>query len=167
MGSFALGGKPGTGTTMSIANTDYKTICDPTPYKIGTTRPFLKVASGTVRVSSIAMQSVKAQSTQVGTNRCPAFPQFPDASCTGTLPGVARSEFNGVKYTSKDGEVIENLNINGEIRVEHNNVTIRNVRVKSNGGNAIYIHQKTNLLIEDCELNGQSGNAETAVVHGE
>ena len=59
--------------------------------------------------------------------------------------------------------MIQNLDITGEIRVQHNNVKIRNVRIRSHGGHAIYVLDKTGLVVEDCELDGQNGNADSAI----
>src|SRR3954466_3550073 len=67
---------------------------------------------------------------------CPPYPAFPDANCTGVLPGVARTN-SGSMTTSSNGQVIENLNVNGTITVRHSNVTIRNVKVTNPGGVAI------------------------------
>jgi hypothetical protein len=75
------------------------------------------------------------------------------------LPNVARTN-SGSITTSYDGQVIANLNVNGRITVNHNNVTIRNVKVTNPGGVAITnIGTKaTGLLIEDVELDGTGNN---------
>jgi hypothetical protein len=90
----------------------------------------------------------------------PSSGGFPNASNTGPTGPLTPS---GSITTSANGQVIQNLDINGEVRVQHDNVTIRNVRIRSDGGNAINILGNTNLVIEDCELDGQSRNAEAAV----
>ena len=88
-----------------------------------------------------------------GASRCPAYPAFPDANCTGVLPGVARSTTGGFS-TSSQGQVIQNLDVNGSIQVVHNNVTIRNVRFRS-GGQAITLNpSNSGLVVEDCEIDG-------------
>jgi hypothetical protein len=89
-----------------------------------------------------------------GSSRCPAFPAFPDANCTGTLPNITRTN-SGSITTSQPGQVIQNVNVTGSIQVNHDNVIIRNVRVSQPGGVAIAITPgATGTLIEDCELNG-------------
>jgi hypothetical protein len=95
-------------------------------------------------------------------SRCPAYPAFPDAACTGTLPGVARTS-SGSITTSSAGQVIQNLDINGRITVNHNNVTIRNVKITNPRGVAIsnIASGATGLLIEDVELDG-TGNTSGA-----
>jgi hypothetical protein len=94
--------------------------------------------------------------TGSGTTRCPAYPAFPDANCTGVLPGIARGN-SGSITTTRDGQIIENLNISGSVQVLHNNVTIRNVKITQPGGAAISINGPSGLVIEDCELDG-TGN---------
>jgi hypothetical protein len=58
--------------------------------------------------------------------------------------------------------VIQNLDITGSIRVQHDNVTIRNVRVRSNG-QAVSILGNTGLLVEDCELDGGNATSDAAI----
>lgn len=87
---------------------------------------------------------------------------YPNAANTGPSGTLKAS---GSITTTRDGQVIENLDINGEVRVVHNNVKIRNVRIRSAGGHAIYILNNTGLVVEDCELDGQGRNAEAAVAH--
>ena len=85
---------------------------------------------------------------------------FPDASSTGPSGSLAPS---GSITTSFAGQVIENLDISGEVRVQHDDVTIRNVRIRSQGGHAIYILGNRDLVVEDCELDGQGRNATSAI----
>ena len=86
----------------------------------------------------------------------PAMPlpagSFPDASTTGVRPGTTL-RLSGSIATSSDGQVIEDLDIAGSVRVQHDDVTIRNVRVRS-AGQAISILDNTGLVVEDCELDG-------------
>jgi hypothetical protein len=99
-----------------------------------------------------------------GPRSCPPYPAFPDATCTGVLPGIARTN-TGSFQTTSDGQVIENLNVDGRITVNHNNVLIRNVKFTSRG-TAISILQKTGLVVEDCEIDGTGAtNGDPAIVH--
>lgn len=126
-----------------------------------------------IRVMTVlVMGLIYAGSGDTGTqaqsaSRCPAFPSFPDASCTGTLPGVTRGS-SGTIVTSSNGQVIQNLNITGHIQVNHSNVTIRNVRITfPNGINhaAISIEPgAVSTVIEDCELDGTGNTAAGAAV---
>ncbi len=99
-----------------------------------------------------------------GASRCPAFPAFPDAACTGVLPGIARAT-TGSFTTTTDGQVIANLDVNGTITIAHDNVTISNVRFRS-AGQAINNLGHTGLLVEDCEIDG-SGAPDAASAIGE
>jgi hypothetical protein len=109
--------------------------------------------------------------TTSGTNaqsgsRCPAYPSFPDASCTGTLPNVARSS-SGPITTSRNGQVIENLNISGYIIVAHSNVVIRNVKITNPGGTAVSNAEcgaNCNYVLEDCELDGRGNTTGASAV---
>lgn len=87
---------------------------------------------------------------------------YPNAANTGPSGTLKAS---GSISTTRDGQVIENLDITGEVRVYHNNVKIRNVRIRSAGGHAIFILNNTGLVVEDCELDGQGRNAEAAIAH--
>lgn len=89
---------------------------------------------------------------------------YPDATNTGVLAGISRSNSGSITTTS-DGQVIQNLNVSGSIQVNHNNVRIKNVKITNPGGDAIKLEPtKNGLLIEDCELDG-TGNtgAQSAV----
>jgi hypothetical protein len=89
---------------------------------------------------------------------------FPDATNTGVRPGTALTP-SGSITTSSDGQVIQNLDITGSIRVNHNNVVIRNVRIKRPGGEAIWMDpNKGNLLVEDCELDGTGNSGATSAI---
>ena len=54
----------------------------------------------------------------------------PGPTNTGVKPGVTLKASKGIKVT-KDGDVVENLDIDGEIEVAADNVTIRNVKITS------------------------------------
>lgn len=82
--------------------------------------------------------------------------KFPGAACTGVLPGVSRTS-SGSITTTGNGQIIQNLNINGSIQVNHSNVLIKNVKITQPGGAAISINGPSGLVIEDCELDG-TGN---------
>ena len=89
---------------------------------------------------------------------------YPSAANTGVPGGVALASVGGFA-TTRDGQVIDALDVNGSIRVLHNNVTIRRVRVRNPGGEAIWQDPSMGgLVIEDSELDG-TGNpgAESAV----
>jgi hypothetical protein len=78
-------------------------------------------------------------------------PQYPDASTTGPSGTLTPS---GNIWTSYDGQVIENLDVTGTIFVNHYNVTIRNVRVRTTGDGISSVGPHTGLKVSDCELDG-------------
>lgn len=59
-GSYATGASPSGGTARTLSSNDYAEVCDPAAHRVGNTRPFLRVNSGTVRVSSVALRSMAA-----------------------------------------------------------------------------------------------------------
>lgn len=61
-GGYIGSNTQGPGTTQTITNSDYETVCDPGSYQAGNTRPFLRVQSGTVRISSIGLTVASAPS---------------------------------------------------------------------------------------------------------
>lgn len=80
-GSFSSGSIPTTGTARAIANPDYLTVCDPVPHKAGTSRPFIRVTSGTVRIGSISLAATSAPSNPT--------PEQPTPTNTLIRPGVS------------------------------------------------------------------------------
>ena len=71
VGNFTPGSSTRTGTSRTVSNDDYSTdnsICDPTPQKAGSVRPFFRVTAGTVRISSISISETAAPSTSGTTN---------------------------------------------------------------------------------------------------
>jgi hypothetical protein len=88
---------------------------------------------------------------------------FPDASTTGPSGDLQAS---GSITADQDGQVIENLHVQGTITVNASNVTIRNTLVDSNDTYPIRIQGATNLVVEDSEIDG-NGVASVAILHGE
>lgn len=58
---------------------------------------------------------------------------FPDATNTGPLAETTFTNASGEINTTSDGQLIQNLNLNGLIRVKHNNVTIRDCKINTDG----------------------------------
>lgn len=76
-------------------------------------------------------------------------------NATGPTPGVELKPSSGV-YVSKDGTVIENLEVRGGIWIEANNVTIKNVRLLGTAANGIFQAQgKSGLVMDRIEIIGQ------------
>ena len=86
---------------------------------------------------------------------------FPGPGNTGVPPGTVLQPSGGIT-TTRDGQVIEAMDVNGSIQVQHDNVVIRRTRVRNPGGEAIRQEPgRRGLVIEDCELDG-TGNTNGA-----
>ena len=96
----------------------------------------------------------------------PSGSSFPGPTNTGVPAGTVLRA-SGSITTSADGQVIDAMDVQGSIRVEHNNVTIKRTRIRQSGGQAITMNpSRTNLVIEDCELDG-TGNTDGASAVGD
>ena len=148
-------------TTTTVAPTP--TTVAPTPTTVAPTTTTVKPTTTTTVAPTTTTTTPPSGGT--GSTRCPAYPAFPNASCTGVLPGTSLSPSGSVS-SSFDGQVIQNLDINGSIQVNHNNVTVRNVRLRNPGGRAITVLNTTGLVVEDCEIDG-TGNTDgsEAIAH--
>jgi hypothetical protein len=91
-----------------------------------------------------------------GTRTCTGFP---DASCTGTIPGTTLTPRQGDLEITQANTVVQNLDVNGTIWVMAPGVTIRNVKAKSinTGGNRWpFVTYSPGTLIEDVEIDGKN-----------
>ncbi len=97
-------------------------------------------------------QAVKFAAASTGTRSCPAFPEFPDANCTGVPPGETLTNVSGDVIITQANTVYTNKNVSGTIYANANNITIRNVKAKGgiNGSGR-------GVLIEDTELGPTTG----------
>lgn len=92
----------------------------------------------------------------------------PSATNRGVKNKGALRPFSGTYRSKYDGEVIENLDINGRMIIQHKNVVVRNVRVTYTGGNkytkvvSTTMNGAPNLLLEDIEV--YSKNPTTAAI---
>lgn len=90
---------------------------------------------------------------------------YPDASNTGVPAGVELKKSGSVN-ASKDGQVIDGLDITGEINVTAKNVTIKNTRVTGGRGAGaadwviIVRPGADNLKIQDSEVRTPAGSAQ-------
>jgi Ca2+-binding RTX toxin-like protein len=57
---------------------------------------------------------------------------FPDDASTGVVAGTALKVFNGTYYVTQDNAVISNLEVHGDIVIEADNVTMKNIKLVSN-----------------------------------
>ncbi|HST67194.1 MAG TPA: hypothetical protein VLM05_18600, partial [Mycobacteriales bacterium] len=96
-----------------------------------------------------------------GPTGCAASPSacgYPDGSNTGVPNGVALRPSKSVD-ADKNGQVIDGLDVTGEINVVASNVTIRNTRVTGGGDWVVVVRPgAANLRIEDSELQTPAGS---------
>lgn len=91
-----------------------------------------------------------------GSPATPTPSGWPDATNTGVPKGTALTNSGSLTIT-KDGTVIDGLNVAGCIYVDASNVTIRRSKVTADCFNGIEIRDwegRKNLLIEDVEVDG-------------
>jgi hypothetical protein len=84
---------------------------------------------------------------------------WPDATNTGYVPtGVTLTLHNSSFTTSSNGQVIDSLDIVGQVKINHNNVTLKRCRVRGSGSWAWAGVSSdvtpTGFLMEDCEVDG-------------
>jgi hypothetical protein len=85
---------------------------------------------------------------------CPAYPSFPDANCTGYAhTGVTLTNYTGPNPVTVAGTVIDSKQINGELRINANNVTVKRSRI-SGRIFTDYDNKYTGILIEDVDIDG-------------
>jgi len=111
-------------------------------------------------VSSASLGGTDRVFTDGFDERCPDYPSFPDAACTGPIGTLAL--YTGSEEFRTDGEVIQNVEIhtaNG-LYVPASNVTFRNVRIVYTGPldgtfTIVNLNYNEGTVFEDCELDGQ------------
>lgn len=82
-----------------------------------------------------------------GDSTCPAFPAFPNEACTGPPTGYSLTTVANLSSTA-NGQVIDGMLVNGDITVSHNNVTIKNSRVKG----AVMAGSRTGLVLQNVDV---------------
>lgn len=85
----------------------------------------------------------------------------PGPDTTGVPPGVSLGRTDSIS-TSRDGQVIEDLEVHGTIEVRHDDVTIRRVRILGTGPYGIVVPSRLSedvggLHIADTEIRGVAG----------
>jgi hypothetical protein len=87
---------------------------------------------------------------QTGGRSCQAWPAVPDNNCTGVPAGTGLTTINGELDTTADGQVIDSKNITGDLNVHHNNVIVKNTRIK--GIVRANASDQSGLIIQDSEI---------------
>jgi hypothetical protein len=79
---------------------------------------------------------------------------FPDATTAGVRRGVVLKVHNGDLTVRTDGVVISGLEIRGSLRIEANDVTVRDVKIVNNSYYAILIPDPYRATVEYCDIVG-------------
>lgn len=112
--------------------------------------------------------------TQVDTSAPIPRPNVPasqiNASTTGVPSGTPLTAHSGVLKITKDGTVIDGLDIKGSIKIEANNVTVKNTRVRGQGSVKIGLINvspgKTGLKVIDSEIYNEKPHPDTNGIMG-
>ena len=111
--------------------------------------------SSTTTLKAIAYKSGMTDSsvsTAVYTISGGGGPAKPSTANTGYSGSLTAS--GGLTITT-NGAVVENLDISGSVKIQANNVTIRNCRIQTSGYYGIQCtYGYTGILIENCEISG-------------
>jgi hypothetical protein len=94
----------------------------------------------------------------------PSDTGFPTAESTGVPAGVSLRSSGGQTVT-RDGTVIDGLDVRGNIIIEASNVTIRNTRVTVSSGTGIQIRDGS-ATIEDTEIVGTGPGCDQGIAYG-
>lgn len=89
-------------------------------------------------------------------NKC-GYPRWPTATTVGLPAGTKLTVVSKDFHTSKDGEVIEGLDLRARLYIVHKNVTIRNCLLRGDYWYAVYSKEGGEngpLLIERCDITG-------------
>lgn len=91
---------------------------------------------------------------------------MPDATNTGWRPtGVTLTRYTGPMTITKAGTVIDGRDVNGQLTVSADDVTIRRSRISSNGSYGVYVAKGVkNLIIIDSELDGRGNTGNDSAV---
>lgn len=94
-----------------------------------------------------------AGSAAAGTLSCGRY--FPNASTTGPRPGHTLTA-SGDVVSSANNQVIQNLNINGTVRIRHNNVTLTDCIISSGDFFVVECdaNAPTGFIMQYCEIDG-------------
>ena len=103
-----------------------------------------------VLVMTAALGQVAApRNLQIVSSRCPALPSYPDANCTGVIPGTTLTACNGNLSTSN--AVYDKCLFSNGVTVTGKNITITNSRIM---GVVSSDYTNTDLKMTDVEING-------------
>jgi hypothetical protein len=84
---------------------------------------------------------------------------WPDATNTGVPSGTTLVPFSGAFTTTSAGQVIDKMDVTGQVTIAHNNCTLQSSRVRNPGFAVVQVQDGiTGAIIQDCEIDGQNGS---------
>ena len=113
-------------------------------------------AAGNTSLASTSTDNVVAFNTSI-------ISDYPDQTNTGFIPGSTLTPSGSVN-TSADGQLIQNLDISGGMSIDHNNVTVRNCRIRgTTGAHLIWVHDTVTGTTQfiDCTVDGLNNTPNT------
>jgi hypothetical protein len=130
----------------------------------------IEVESGTLSSAATAVTDTSASSGHAvafgasapsGGRTCPPLPAYPDANCTGVLPGVTRTAMASTTIT-QNGAVIQNVDVSGRLTIDADNVVIKNIKLTTGDYYGLMIYGN-NTTITDSTFIGTSENTQAAI----
>ncbi len=86
---------------------------------------------------------------------------FPDASTTG--PTSAQLDEREPEKVEEEGAIIEGVEINGQLTITADNVTVRNARINTDGAYGILVDEVDGITIEDVEIIGHGTDCSAGI----
>ena len=96
----------------------------------------------------------------------PARFGMPDATTTGVPAGTTLTAYTGPMTITKDGTVIEGMIIDGTLKIEASNVTIKNCIIKNYGWWGIDGEGAANLTVLNCDFTASTSKDTNAAILG-
>lgn len=151
-------------TLATIVTVASKAATPTANFDLGTNSSITAPATGVTDATAFGGSAIQFKSASVtpptGTSRCPAYPSFPDANCTGVIAGTTLSNCNS-NVTQSNAVYDKCLFSNGlGIAATAKNVKITNSKVIGTVYCATSNCYNMNLQMTDFEIDGRNDNAD-------
>lgn len=87
---------------------------------------------GAMALAGVSVYIGSATIPSGGPQSCPAFPSFPDASCTGVPSGTSLTAYSGANPITTNGTTIDSKTITGSLEVQATGVVITKSQINGN-----------------------------------
>lgn len=120
----------------------------------------VEVASATddttsASVATSAKSASASAAAATSSSAAAASGGFPNASNTGVPAGTSLTKYNGTYVVTQDNAVISNLEIHGNVVIQADNVTMKNVKVVASAYHAVQVATgATGFTLQDSEIDG-------------